>query len=116
MKKMLPMMLIMLILVGFGFTFAYQGYAMHQQVAQDEEVFHKLQAEYFILSKAEREAAITGSELNEKLVQIMNTPSELMRMKLVGVGRILVGIFLLLFGILIALVSMPMRLAAFMRK
>lgn len=116
MKKMLPMMLIMLILVVSGFVFAYQGFSMHQQVSKEEAAFHQLQSEYFILSKAEREAALTGSELNEKLVQIMNAPSELMQLKLIGVGRILIGIFLLLFGILIALVSMPMRLAAFMRK
>lgn len=116
MKKMMPMMLIMLILVVSATYFAVQGFTMHQQVTVEEQAFHALQSEYFILSKAERESAVTGSELNQKLVTIVNTPSELLRLKLVGVGRILVGIFILLFGILIALISMPMRLAAFIKK
>lgn len=112
----MPLIFIMLILVVSATYFAYQGFAMHQQVAVEEQAFHDLQAEYFILSKTERESAVTGSELNQKLVKIVNAPSSLMHLKLVGVGRILVGIFILLFGILIALVSMPIRMVALMKK
>lgn len=54
--------------------------------------------------------AATDSALNKNLVQIQNYPSELLRLKLVGVGKILTGIFMLLFGIMIALVMMPIRL------
>jgi len=38
-----------------------------------------------------------------------------LRLKLIGVGKILTGIYVLLFGILIALIMMPMRLAQFMK-
>ena len=93
MKKMMPVMLIMLVLVIGAITYATQGIKMHNKVATEEAKFHQLQSEYFTLSKVERESAPTGSELNQKLVQIQNYPSELLRLKLVGVGKILTGIF-----------------------
>lgn len=111
MKKMMPMMLLMSVIVITAFTFAVQGVSMHGQVTNEEAKFHQLQSDYFNLSKQEREVAITGSELNQSLVKIQNYPSELLRLKLVGVGKILTGIFALLFGILIALIMMPVRLA-----
>lgn len=114
--KQMMLMVIMAALVVAGFSFAVQGVAMHQRVTTEESAFHALQTGYFTLSKAEREAAATGSELNAKLVQIQNYPSELLRLKLVGVGKILTGIFILLFGILIALVMMPVRLAKMLNK
>jgi len=106
----------MVVLVVAAFVFAGQGIAMHRQVTTEETSFHALQTEYFTLSKAERESAVTGSELNAKLVQIQNYPSELLRLKLVGVGKILTGIFILLLGILVALVMMPVRLAKMLKK
>lgn len=106
----------MAVLVVAAFVFAGQGVAMHERVTTEEATFHALQTEYFTLSKAEREAAATGSELNAKLVQIQNYPSELLRLKLVGVGKILTGIFILLLGILVALVMMPVRLAKMLKK
>ena len=116
MKKMMPVMLIMLVLVIGAITYATQGIKMHNKVATEEAKFHQLQSEYFTLSKVERESAPTGSELNQKLVQIQNYPSELLRLKLVGVGKILTGIFGLLFGILIVLFMMPIRLAKMMKS
>jgi len=104
-------MVMMMVLVLVALFFAGQGVLMHSQVSTEEVAFHKLQGEYFILAKTERESAATGSELNQKLVEIQNYPSELLMLKLVGVGKILTGIFVLLFGILIALVMMPKRLA-----
>lgn len=83
---------------------------MHAQVNVLEDRFHSAQSKYFTISKSERDAAQTGSSLNQQLVEIKNTPSKLLRLKLVGVGRILTGIYFLLFGILIALIVMPMRL------
>lgn len=115
MKKMMPVMLVMMILVIGAVTYAVQGIQMHKKVVIEEAKFHQLQSEYFTLSKAERESAPTGSELNQKLVEIQNYPSSLMELKLVGVGKILTGIFGLLFGILIALFMMPIRLAKMMK-
>lgn len=113
---MMPIMLIMLILIVGAFVYAIQGINMHNQVVIEEAKFHQLQSEYFTLSKIEREAAVTGSELNQKLVQIKNYPSSLMELKLIGVGKILTGIFALLFGILIVLFMMPIRLGRIMRN
>lgn len=84
---------------------------MHNQVTVEEAKFHALQQEYFIINKAERESAPTGSELNQQLVQIQNYPSELLRLKLVGIGKILTGIFLSLLAIVFLLFMMPIRLA-----
>lgn len=109
-------MLVMMIIVISAIVFVGQGMSMHSQVSVEEAKFHELQSNYFILSKPNREAAPDGSELNKQLVQIQNYPSELLRLKLVGVGKILTGIFLMLSGILIALVMMPVRLNALMQK
>lgn len=116
MKKMMPVMLLMIIIVVAAFTFALQGISMHRQVAIEEARFHQLQTQYFSQSKAIRDAAETGSQLNQDLATIQNYPSELLRLKLVGVGKILTGIFGLLFGILIVLFMMPIRLAKLMNK
>ena len=112
---MVPMLIMAVLVIGSA-TFAWQGIAMHSKVSVEEAKFHQLQSEYFTLSKVEREAAPTGSELNNKLVQIQNYPSELLQLKLVGVGKILTGIFGLLLGILMALVMMPIRLAKLMKN
>ncbi len=110
MKKMMPMMLVMLAVVIASAAFAWQGVSMHARVSAEEAKFHELQNAYFSINKAEREAAPTNSPLTKDLVKISNYPSELLRLKLVGVGKILTGIFILLFGILLALIMMPVRL------
>ncbi|NCT02070.1 hypothetical protein GW766_02345 [Candidatus Parcubacteria bacterium] len=106
-KPLIPMIILMFV----ALFFAGQGIVMHSQVKTEEAKFHTLQREYFTLAKAEREGATTGSELNQKLVEIQNYPSTLLELKLVGVGKILTGIFVLLLGILVALIMMPKRLA-----
>lgn len=116
MKSMMIPMLILLILVVASIAFAWQGIGMHSQVSVEEAKFHALQSSYFNLSKVEREAAVTGSDLNQKLVQIQNYPSELLRLKLVGVGKILTGIFLSLLAIVFLLFMMPIRLAKLMKE
>ena len=108
MKKIMMGMMGMLFLVSV--VYATQGINMHMQIASEEAKLHELQAEYFSLAKADRDSAATGSELNSKLVLIQQYPSELLRLKLVGVGKILTGIYVLLFGILIALIMMPVQL------
>jgi len=113
MKKPMIMMMVLMLVAVF---FAWQGVTMHSKVSTEEATFHKLQGDYFILSKANREAAVDGAELNQKLVQIQNYPSELLRLKLVDVGKILTGIFILLFGILIALIMMPIRLGKIIKE
>lgn len=115
-NKLMPLLLIMIILVLGGVWFAWQGVSMHTQVAIEEDTFHALQDSYFSISKAERDAAATGSELNANLVEIVNYPSSLLFLKLVGIGKILTGIFLVLFAILIALIMMPIRLKEAIRE
>jgi Tfp pilus assembly protein PilO len=115
MKKIVIMLLMLVIVVSAGF-FSYQGISMHMQVDDEEAAFHQLQSEYFSLAKTERDGAAANSELNDKLVKIQQTPSDLLRLKLVGVGKILTGIFILLFGILVALMMMPIRLAQEIKK
>ena len=116
MKSMMMPMLILLVLVIASLALVWQGISMHSQVSVEEPKFHALQQDYFIMSKVEREAAVTGSELNQKLVQIQNYPSELLRLKLVGVGKILTGIFLSLLAIVFLLFMMPIRLAKLMKE
>lgn len=110
MKKMMPMMIVMLIIVILSIAYAFAGIIMHKQVNTEEAKFHALQDSYFSQSKIIRDSAETDSSLNADLVSIKNYPSELLRLKLVGVGKILTGIFILLLGILIALIMMPVRL------
>jgi hypothetical protein len=105
-------MVVMVILMVVSLFFAWQGVSMHKQVSTQEASFHALQNDYFSLDKAERDGAAANSDLNKDLVEIKNFPSDLLRLKLVGVGKILTGIYVLLFGILIALVMMPVRLAS----
>ena len=113
-KKMMmgAMMLLMLI----SLIFAVQGVNKHMKVSSEEAKFHALQDSYFSLDKATRESAAENSDLNAQLVDIKNYPSELMELKLIGVGKILTGIYVLLFGILIALIMMPVRLGQLLGK
>jgi len=115
MKSMMMPLLILAILVIGGIAFAWQGVSLQNRVAGEEAKFHALQQEYFIINKAEREAAPTGDAINQKLVDINNYPSTLLELKLVGVGRILAGIFLSLLAILLVLFMMPVRLSKLMK-
>lgn len=110
MKKMMPIMLAMMIIVIAGIVYAVQGINMHNQVDVEEVKFHELQDSYYSQSKAVRDGAETNSQLNKDLVQIQQYPSTLLQLKLVGIGKILTGIFALLFAILVALIMMPVRL------
>lgn len=116
MKNMMLMAMIMIIIVIAAIVFVWQGIGMHRRVSIEEIKLHELQGEYFNQSKAVRDGAETGSALNQQLVQIQNYPSELLRLKLVGVGKLLTGIFGMLFAILIALLMMPIRLAKMMKE
>lgn len=109
--KMKPIMIVMILLMLISLIFAYQGLSMHLRVPAEEAKFHELQTNYFNNNtKAQRDSAPANSGLTQQLAQIQNYPSSLLELKLVGVGRILSGIFVLLFGILIALIMMPVRL------
>ncbi|MBI2030649.1 hypothetical protein HYT05_03435 [Candidatus Kaiserbacteria bacterium] len=116
MKQMILPLLVLAVLVITAISLAWQGTAMHARVTTEEATFHALQGSYLSLAKVEREAALTGSELNQQLVQIQNYPSELLRLKLVGVGKILDGIFLILLSIAFLLFMMPIRLAALIKE
>ncbi len=115
MKKMMPMVLMAVIII-VSLVFAIQGIQMHTKVNMEEAKFHELQASYWNLDKPTREGAATSSELQKQLVEIKNYPSELMKLKLIGVGKILIGIYALLFGILIALMMMPIKLGKIINK
>ena len=67
-------------------------------------------------SKAERDDAAAGSELALMQAEIAKFPPKLMTFKLVGIGSILIGIFLSLFSILQALKLMPVRLGMIIKK
>ena len=108
MKKMV--MVVMLVLIVVSLFYAIVGVRMHTQVTGEEVKFHALQDQYWNVDKTTRDAAPANSALTSQLVEIQNFPSELMRLKLVGVGKILTGIYILLLGILIALMMMPKRL------
>jgi len=114
-QMMLPIVVLLAILIA-SFSFLGQGMAMHDQVPAEETKFHALQNDYFIINKVEREAAATGSELNQQLAQIQNYPSTLLALKLIGVGKILTGIFFLLLSIAFLLFMMPIRLGTMMKK
>jgi len=116
MKKNMPLYLLLGVIVLLAVLIAYQGMEMHSMVTSAgglEEEFHKLQMDYWAnTTKSMRDTAAAGSELNQSLAEIMNFPSTLLTLKLGGIGKVLGGIFLLLLGILVALVSIPMRLEA----
>ncbi len=116
MKSQKMLMLVMLLVIISGGYFVHQGVSMHQRVPVEEARFHQLQDVYFNTPKAERDNAPRGSELNAQLVEIQQMPSALMELKLIGVGKILTGIFVLLFGILLALIVMPMRIRMVLRS
>jgi len=102
-----PLMIIMLAIILVSLNFLIWGNVMHAKVTTEQ---------YWSIDKVTRDAAPANSELANQLVEIKNTPSDLLRLKLVGVGRILTGIYILLFGILIALMVMPVRLSQMMKK
>lgn len=98
-------------------VFVVQGVNMHSDVDTLEASFHASQEDYLVNNtKAERDSAPANSDLNKQLADLANTPSELLRLKLVGVGKMLTGIFIVLFGIMIALVMMPVRLGQIIRN
>ena len=109
-------MVVMLILIVVSLFYAIVGVNMHARVTGEEAKFHSLQDQYWNVDKVTRDAAPANSALTGQLVEIQNFPSDLLRLKLVGVGKILTGIYILLLGILIALMMMPKRLAMVMKK
>lgn len=115
MKQMMVPLFILAVLIVVSISFASQGVGLQGQVESEEAKFHALQQNYFTISKTERDAALTGSELNRELVEIQNYPSELLRLKLVGVGKILTGIYLALIAIAFLLFMMPIRLGKLLK-
>ena len=107
----------MALLVLLAAYFLYVGTSMHREVATQEAAFHAVQTDYFVHNdKATRDAAPVDSTLARQHAVLKNTPSELMYLKLVWVGKMLTAIAFLLFGIMIALFVMPMRLGILINK
>lgn len=113
---MMPMKVLMLIVIIAAIFFAAQGIHMHKEVPAAEAEYHEVLESYFSENKAVRDSAPVGSTLLDDLVEIQQTPSTLMELKLLGLGKILTGIFFMLFAILIALMAMPVRLKAAIKK
>ena len=110
------MKVVMLFLVVGGFYVTYLGVSLHMDVGPAEAAHHQHIEEYYSQAKSIRDGATTGSDLNKQLVEIQKAPSQLLTLKLLGVGKILTGIFMILLAILMALVMMPVRLGAFLKK
>ncbi|NCN39779.1 MAG: hypothetical protein GW775_01720 [Candidatus Magasanikbacteria bacterium] len=104
------MVTIMVVVIIFGGIFVLQGMDLHKKVVREEMQFHELQTQYYSIEKQVRDEAPTNSMLTKQLTMIQNYPSSLMSMKLIGVGKILTGICIVLIGILFALLLMPLRL------
>ena len=108
MKKMVTML---------GVLFVVIGILMHLSVLYLEfNDFGPLQEKYWSLDKATRDAALTGSDTSNMLVEIQKFPAKLMTLKLVGIGSLLTGIFISLMGIFGALTMMPKKLSAAIMK
>lgn len=112
----MPALLVMLVILVASFVLVAQGVQMHREVPGKEAALHQLQSEYYALSQADRDIAPNGSILNQKHALIQQYPSELMELKMLGVGKILTGVFVMLFGILLAILMAPVRLAAMLNK
>jgi len=106
MRKMMVMMGMLFMIIGIIFHVAV--------LVQEFGVFGPLQKEYWSISKAERDAAPTGSTLANQLAEIKNFTPKLMTYKLIGIGSYLVGIFIMLMGIFMAFGMMPQRISAAM--
>jgi uncharacterized membrane protein YphA (DoxX/SURF4 family) len=117
MKKMIPMMMVMMVIVISAALFVVQGVTKQNKVAETEATFHALQTDLLTnYTKSDRDNADTGSELAQKQAEAANYPSTLLELKLVGVGKILTGIALLLVGILMSLIIMPVRLGRIIKN
>jgi len=104
----------MMIIVGL--IFALVGIILQvTAVVQEFGTFAPLQESYWSVSKADRDAALSGSELSNQLTEIQKFPPRLMTFKLVGIGSILVGICITLVAILMALKMMPVKLGKILK-
>ncbi len=111
----IPMMAKMLMVIAF--VLAIFGAYLEISVFSAEQSFHEIQTDYFVNhSKAERDTALVGSELNQQLAEIANYPSKLMYLKLGGIASLLAGIFIALMGIFRALTMMPFKLGEVIKK
>ncbi|MHA1157242.1 MAG: hypothetical protein ACTSP2_00650 [Alphaproteobacteria bacterium] len=117
MLRIIPLMIAMVAMIMMGGVYvAATGIMMQGKVPVVEAQFHGLLESYYDNSKEVRDTAATGSQLNRDLAEINKFPSRLLELKLVGLGRILTGVFLLLFGILGALVMLPFRVRKVLRQ
>lgn len=116
--RIIPFMMTMVMMIMMiGAIFAIWGVSMQSNVGDVEAAFHsELDSYYGGNSKADRDSAAGGSALNKQFAEIQKQPSELLRLKLVGVGKMLTGIFIVLFGILGALMMMPFRVRRAMKQ
>lgn len=116
--RIIPFMMVMVMMIMMiGAIFAIWGLSMQADVGDVEAAYHsQLDTYYGENSKADRDSAVGGSALTQQLAEIQKQPSELLRLKIVGNGRTMTGIFIVLFGILGALMMMPFRVRRAMKQ
>lgn len=111
MNNMASMMLMM------GGMFLFLGIILELTAfIQEFTKFAPLQEAYWNVDKATRDAAATGSQLNQQLADIKNFAPKLMLFKLTGIANILIGIFMVLVVIAKRLGGMPGRLGYILKK
>ncbi len=107
----------MKMVVLIGILFAFIGLVLHVTAFTLEFTqFAPLLDNLAGLPKSIADEAPVGSEISDWKIEAAKFPPKLMTFKLVGVGSILIGIFLTLFVIVQVLRVMPIRLGSIMKK
>ncbi|MBI4392760.1 MAG: hypothetical protein HY556_03045 [Euryarchaeota archaeon] len=102
--------------IMLGFLFLLIGLVMQATALSLEfNQFAPLLDKYAGIPKNEFDNAPLGSDISDAKIEIAKFPPKLFTLKLVGIGMILVGIFLNLFVITQGLRVMPLRLSAAIR-
>ena len=110
MNKMKAVVLLGFLFLTLGVVF--QTTAFYMEFTQ----FAPLLDEVAGLPKSVVDEAPVGSDLSQQKIEIAKFPPKLFTLKLVGIGTILAGIFLMLFVITQALRVMPLRLGKVLKK
>ena len=110
MQKLKAAILVSFIFLIIGMTL--QLTAFHQEFTEFAPMLDQIAG----LPKAQLDTAPVGSEISNLKIEVAKFPPKLMTFKLVGMGNILTGIFILLFVIIQALKMMPIRLAGVIQK
>ncbi len=106
--KMLEIIALLLLLLGV----ALQSNAFRLEFTEFTPILEELMP----IQKPIVDEAEPGSHLTLLKTEAAKFPPKLMTFKLVGIGAILTGIWILLFGIIQALKEMPIRAKMFLKQ